>query len=206
MGKKSPAPPPAPDYAAAAQQQGQANLEAARLTARLSNPNVSTPLGGQRVTFGRDVFDQSAYDKAMADYNKQLEAYNAAKASGQTYTPPGATYDYGDYDYETGAFRPGRGMVRQGQFAASGMPIAPTKEAFTTTVDPDTPFIEQYLTPEAQATLEAQQRVEQAAWNALASLREVNEIESACSTQFSNGLRDIIAAIDKARADLGSIK
>ena len=54
--------------------------------------------------------------------------------------------------------------------------------------------------------LEAQQRVEQAAWNALASLREVNEIEAACSTQFSNGLRDIIAAIDKARADLGSIK
>ena len=54
--------------------------------------------------------------------------------------------------------------------------------------------------------LEAQQRVEQAAWNALASLREVNEIEAACSTQFSNGLREIIAAIDKARADLGSIK
>lgn len=54
--------------------------------------------------------------------------------------------------------------------------------------------------------LEAQQRVEQAAWNALVSLREVNEIETACSTQFSNGLREIIAAIDKARADLGSIK
>ena len=54
--------------------------------------------------------------------------------------------------------------------------------------------------------LEAQQRVEQAAWNALASLREVNEIESACSTQFSNGLRGIIAAIDKARAELGGVK
>jgi hypothetical protein len=54
--------------------------------------------------------------------------------------------------------------------------------------------------------LEAQERVEQAAWNALASLREVNEIEAACSTQFSNGLRDIIAAIDQARAELGSIK
>ena len=162
MGKKSPAPPPAPDYAAAAQQQGVANLEAARLTARLSNPNVSTPLGGQRVTFGRETFDQSGYDKAMADYNKQLEAYNAAKAGGQTYTPPGATYDYGEYDPETGAFKPGRGMVRQGQFDASGMPIAPTKEAFTSRTDLDTPFIEQYLTPEAQATLEAQQRVERA--------------------------------------------
>lgn len=162
MGKKSPAPPPAPDYAAAAQQQGVANLEAARLTARLSNPNVSTPLGGQRVTFGRETFDQSGYDKAMADYNKQLEAYNAAKAGGQTYTPPGATYDYGEYDPETGAFKPGRGMVRQGQFDASGMPIAPDRQAFTSRTDLDTPFIEQYLTPEAQATLEAQQRVERA--------------------------------------------
>ena len=68
MGKKSPAPPPAPDYAGAAQQQGVANLEAARLTARLSNPNVITPLGGQRVTYGRPQFNQNAYNAAMADY------------------------------------------------------------------------------------------------------------------------------------------
>ena len=68
MGKKSPAPPPAPDYAGAAQQQGIANLEAARLTARLSNPNVITPLGGQRVTYGRPQFNQRAYDAAMAQY------------------------------------------------------------------------------------------------------------------------------------------
>ena len=79
MGKRSPKPPPAPDYMGAAQQQAQANIEAARTTARLSNPNISTPLGGQRVRF-----------------------------------------------------------------------------------EGDTPFIEQYLTPDAQATLDAQQRVERA--------------------------------------------
>lgn len=164
MGKKSPKPPPAPDYAAAAQQQGQANLEAARLTARLSNPNISTPLGGQRVTFGRETFDQAGYDKAMADYNKQLEAYNAAKASGQPYTPPG--FDLGEEqdiaDPRTG--RPVRVARRTptGIDPATGMPIAPTKQQFTTRTDLDTPFIEQYLTPEAQATLEAQQRVERA--------------------------------------------
>jgi len=44
----------------------------------------------------------------------------------------------------------------------SGAPVAPTREQFTTRSDLDTPFIEQYLTPEAQATLEAQQRVEKA--------------------------------------------
>lgn len=186
MGKKSPAPPPAPDYAAAAQQQGQANLEAARLTARLSNPNISTPLGGQRVTFGRDVFNQQAYDKAMADYNKQLEAYNAAKASGQPYAPPpsgrptglptgmpGGAIMGGRFerdDFARAAVEPGGEPVYSDYSAGgglrydptSGAPVAPTREQFTTRTDLDTPFIEQYLTPEAQATLEAQQRVEKA--------------------------------------------
>jgi len=186
MGKKSPAPPPAPDYAAAAQQQGQANLESARLTARLSNPNISTPLGGQRVTFGRDVFNQQAYDKAMADYNKQLEAYNAAKASGQPYTPPpsgrptglptgmpGGAIMGGRFeqdDFARAAVEPGGELVYPDYLAGgglrydptSGAPVAPTREQFTTRTDLDTPFIEQYLTPEAQATLEAQQRVEKA--------------------------------------------
>jgi len=161
MGKKSPKPPPAPDYTGAAIQQGQANLEAARLTARLSNPNVSTPLGGQRVTFGRQVVDQPAFDKAMAEYNKQLEAYNAAKASGQAYKPPTGEPTM-EFDPETGRYIKTPGVAPGIRFDESGMPIAPTKEGFTRIVDPDTPFIEQYLTPEAQATLEAQQRVERA--------------------------------------------
>ena len=81
MSKKSPAPPPAPDYAGAAQQQGVANLEAARLTARLSNPNIRTPLGGQRVSWGRANFDQNAYNAAMADWNRRNPQQQAA-------TPP----------------------------------------------------------------------------------------------------------------------
>ena len=40
--------------------------------------------------------------------------------------------------------------------------VMPTRDMFTEMVDLDTPTIEQYLTPEAQATLEAQQRVERA--------------------------------------------
>ena len=155
MGKKSPAPPPPPDYAAAAQAQGAANLDAARLTARLSNPNISTPLGGQRVTFGRNVFDQAGYEKAMADYQKQLDAYNQAKAGGLQ-TGPGVVDDYnlGDLYGGGGLY----GGFKGGGYGAA--PVAPTKEQFTTLTDKDTPYIEQYLTPEAQKTLEAQQRVE----------------------------------------------
>jgi hypothetical protein len=75
MGKSSPKPPPPPDYAGAAREQGTANLEAARLTARLSNPNISTPLGGQRVTFGRQATNQAAYDAAMKQYQQALQQY-----------------------------------------------------------------------------------------------------------------------------------
>ena len=275
MGKKSPAPPPAPDYAGAAQQQGVANLEAARLTARLSNPNVITPLGGQRVTYGRPQFNQNAYNAAMADYRARQP--QGAPATG---APPtvgvgggaampttggggvqtgggmggaggGQRFDNGEYafnedkrygggvqmgggmggaglygggmgtdmgvspeptamktdgmpaarrqalgmedrDYTqgfttlpTGAQVPTSMLIGGGRFDSSGMgpgqmqraaqgydpsfsrygytgDVEPTREMFTDMVDLDTPTIEQYLTPDAQATLEAQQRVERA--------------------------------------------
>jgi hypothetical protein len=163
MGKKSPAPPPAPDYAAAAQAQGAANLDAARLSARISNPNISTPLGGQRVTFGKSVFDQTGYEKAMSDYQKQLDAYNQAKAGGLE-KGPGVTGDFTG-DYNLGDLYGGGGLYGGGLYGGlqggyGAAPVAPTKEQFTKMTDLDTPYIEQYLTPEAQKTLEAQQRVE----------------------------------------------
>ena len=150
MGKSSPKPPPAPDYAGAAQAQGQANLDAARLTARISNPNVSTPYGGQRVTFGKSVFDESGYNKAMEDYNKQLQAYSQQEIEGA-----GAIDRSGNDPYAFGVF--GGGVNRVG---GVGKPTAPTREQFTTMTDQDTPFIEQFLSPEQQKILEAQQRVD----------------------------------------------
>jgi len=150
MGKKSPKPPPAPDYAAAAQAQGAANLDAARLTARISNPNISTPYGGQRVTFGKSVFDEAGYNKAMEDYNKQLEAYNQQQIEGA-----GPIDRSGDDPYAFGLY--GGGVTRVGGVAK---PTAPTREQFTTMTDQDTPYIEQFLSPEQQRILEAQQRVD----------------------------------------------
>lgn len=46
--------PPPPDYAGAAQAQGAANVETARATAKLGNPNTFTPYGSQTVTYGQD--------------------------------------------------------------------------------------------------------------------------------------------------------
>lgn len=49
MGK--PSPPPAPDYAAAAREQGTANMAAGQQTASLSNPNITNPYGQQTITY-----------------------------------------------------------------------------------------------------------------------------------------------------------
>ena len=48
----APSAPAPPDYAGAATAQGEANLDAARATAKLSNPNVINPYGTQTVTYG----------------------------------------------------------------------------------------------------------------------------------------------------------
>jgi len=44
-----------PDYVGAAREQGAANVEAARTSARLSNPNIIGPLGTQTVTYEGDI-------------------------------------------------------------------------------------------------------------------------------------------------------
>lgn len=57
-----------------------------------------------------------------------------------------------------------------------------------------------------EAYANAQVRAEIAAWQCLVGLNELNRIEQETATAWSNGLRDIIDAIDKARADLGGVK
>lgn len=71
MGKSSPKPPATPDYTAAAVAQGAANLEAARQTAYMSNPNIYTPLGSQQVTWTRTPqFNEAEYNKAMQEFTQ----------------------------------------------------------------------------------------------------------------------------------------
>ena len=55
MGKKAPAAPPAPDYTGAAIAQGAANVESARATSRLANPNMYTPYGTSLVSYDGDT-------------------------------------------------------------------------------------------------------------------------------------------------------
>jgi len=77
MGKDSPSPPAAPDYAGAAQAQGAANVDAARLSARMANPNIVCPYGSQTVSYGQPFFDQGGYDRALTSY--QQDPYGASR-------------------------------------------------------------------------------------------------------------------------------
>ncbi len=73
MGKKSPAPPPAPDYTTLAIKQGEANMAAARQSAYMSNPNIYSPTGTQTVEWTKTpTVDKDAYNKAMEAYQQRL--------------------------------------------------------------------------------------------------------------------------------------
>jgi hypothetical protein len=108
MGKRAPAAPPAPDYAGAAVAQGAANLESARATARLSNPNTYTPYGTQIVTYDgdtptiRQTLTPTAQKTLEAQQNVELQLANlgakgATTASGVLDKP----FSFGGPDVQT---------------------------------------------------------------------------------------------------------
>ena len=86
---EAPAPPPAPDYAGAAVAQGAANVETARASAKLSNPNVYSPYGTQLVSYDGDV--PTIRQTLTPEAQKTLEAQqalqgNLARLGGTAYT------------------------------------------------------------------------------------------------------------------------
>ena len=146
MGKSASA-PPTPDYVGAAKQQGIDNLTAARQSNIMSNPNMYTPFGNQTVTYSNPTFDQASYDAALAKYNAgnvdRNRYYRPDEQTGQTY------FDQASFDADN---------AKRG--------AAPTREGFMT--GGGQPTVTQTLTPQAQQTLDAQQRVQ----TALANLGE----------------------------------
>lgn len=149
---KSVASPPTPDYLGAAKQQGIDNLAAAKQSNIMSNPNMYTPFGNQTVTYSSPTFDQSGFDTALAKYNAgnidRNQYYQTGGGAGDSGTS--STYfDQAGYD----AAQKKRGA-------------APTREEFMT--GGGIPTVTQTLTPQAQQTLESQQRVQ----TALANLGE----------------------------------
>src|ERR1051326_6775149 len=79
MGKDSS--PPPPDYQAAAQAQGGANLQTAQQQSYLNNPNMITPYGNQTYTNGQQIgtdangipiYDRPTLTQTLSPANQQL--------------------------------------------------------------------------------------------------------------------------------------
>ncbi len=129
--------PDTPDYAAAAREQGQANLEAARATAKLNNPNIVNPYGTQTVTYGGGPpsFDQSGFDRAMLAYEEQLSKHKSSLPSASNLNILGRSV-YGNLN------------TNSGQLPA---PIAPDRNSYyRSTGDQDIGTVTQTLSPDEQ--------------------------------------------------------
>jgi hypothetical protein len=178
MGKSSPSPPPAPDYAGAAREQGAANVETARLQGRINNPNISGPLGGQTVTWGTPTFNQAGYDQAMSAF--QANPKGEIPRENQYYGEDG--FDSTGYNNAMNSWAAGR--------------IAPTREQFTTNANADQATVTQTLTPQAQATLDAQQRVQRS----LAGLGEqgIGTAQNVLGNAFNPNLQGLQTNIGNA--------
>lgn len=152
----APSPPPAPDYAAAAQQQGVANIEAARVQGQINNPNVSNPYGSQSVTWGQ--FDEPGYQQAIKNYETFTANNNLTGAQQDTVRLLGYTPEF--IASQTPEWRQARqehldtvplptGIQSPGQY--------PDRANFTLT--PNTPNLTQKFSPEQQAIYDAANRV-----------------------------------------------
>ena len=78
MGKSTPAPPPAPDYAGAAQQTAQGNLEAARATATANRVNQYTPYGSIEFTQPTSNPDKWSMTQKLSPAQQKLFNQNQA--------------------------------------------------------------------------------------------------------------------------------
>lgn len=160
----APSPPPAPDYVGAAEQQGKANIEAARTSGKINNPNVISPYGTQTVQWGTG-FDQAGYDAALAKYQKDRAAYDEAWKR----------WDMGDEAYSglksSGAYNPVDAFTNITSIFGGG-PRGPREGPFDYVkpkpvdrnkfiLNPDTATITQKFSPEQQAIYDQRVRVKQ---------------------------------------------
>ena len=136
-------------------------------------------MGSQVVTYGDATpkFNQSAYDQANQSYNQQLQQYNATGGRG-------GIIGYGGEGGDTPIYGQGGGVA----------PIAPTREQYTTSTPNDQPTVTQTLNPQAQQTLEAQQRVQ----TSLANLGEqgIGTARNVLGTRFNPNLPGIQTSVD----------
>jgi hypothetical protein len=108
MGKSAPPPPATPDYAGAAAAQGVANVEAARVGSKLSNPNMYTPYGTQLVSYEGDqpTITQTLTPQAQKTLEEQQNtqyqlASLSSKGAGLASNVLDKSFNFGGPDVQT---------------------------------------------------------------------------------------------------------
>lgn len=159
LNKSSPKAPPPPDYKGAAEATAASNMEATKYQTNANRANQVTPWGS--LTWSRapgsgssTTFDQARYDADMA-------AYNQRKAQASQRNPYGSNNLglYGQSDMGIGADNMPWGRQSYG---GGFNEVAPDRNNYYTTTADDGSGWEQKmtLTPEAQAALDSQLRVQ----------------------------------------------
>ena len=107
MGKSSPTPPAPPDPVATAQAQSAANIESARATTQLGNPNIVNPYGTSTTQYGADAFF-AANPGALAEFRANSGGMSALDYAKQySADRPGMANSYSEYrPYVTQALNP----------------------------------------------------------------------------------------------------
>lgn len=163
--------PDTPDYKAAAEATAAGNLDAARVNAKANRVSQYTPYGNLIYTSGSGAptFDQSGYDKAYAQYQKELAAWNAAPQS-SPYMGIGNTQ-------RTGSTGIGGIASNQREGLNSARPAAPDRNAFyLRNGDPDRWTSTVTLSPAQQRLLDKQNEISLGLGNSMTkSLGYVND-------------------------------
>ena len=111
--KSAPQAPQAPDYAGAAQAQGSANIDAARVQGKLNNPNITNPYGQRFVKFDgdevgiREVLNPES--QAIFDQQQKMRLEMAGlgnSALGTVKNVMGAPFEFGGPQVQTSIDNP----------------------------------------------------------------------------------------------------
>ena len=126
---RPPAAPAAPNYTEAAVAQGAANLESARASAKLSNPNVYSPYGNQTVTYNGDIptVTQTLTPNAQRTLEQQQAlGYNLTDLAGRGFSAVdrtmGTPFSFGGPSVQTslGNFNSLQSATTAGQYGMAG--------------------------------------------------------------------------------------
>jgi hypothetical protein len=154
---KSKAPPP-PDYAGAARETSAGNLEAARVGAKANRVSQYTPYGNLVYEqAGQNGFDQTSYDTAMENYQKELSQYNS-QPQRNNYASGSSGMGMAEYAANGGGTAAMYGNDMNNRSGPA--PVAPDRNAFVINADPDLWKVTQTLSPAEQEKLNLNNNLE----------------------------------------------